>query len=58
MLDKKLIDYFFDAYLPNKVNRLNPEASPLLSENRIGLPPAFVITAEFDPLLDEGKAYS
>lgn len=57
VLDKKVIDYFFDAYLPNLSDRSNPEASPLLSEKLAGLPPAFIITAEFDPLKDEGKAY-
>jgi acetyl esterase len=57
VLDRKVIDYFFDLYLPNQVDRPNPEASPLLSENLAGLPPAFIITAEFDPIKDEGKAY-
>jgi acetyl esterase len=39
-------------------NGLNPELSPMLAQSLAGLPHAFVITTEFDPLHDEGLAYS
>lgn len=51
-------DMFKDAYLPNREAALDVRCSPLLENNLAGLPPALVITAGFDPLLDEGKAYA
>jgi acetyl esterase/lipase len=57
LLTRSLMQWFWDQYADTQ-DRLNPMASPLRAESLKGLPPALVVTCEFDPLRDEGIAYA
>jgi acetyl esterase len=50
--------YFRGHYLPRAADYTDWRASPLLAKSLAKLPPAFLLTAGFDPLLDEGRAYA
>ena len=49
--------WFWNHYAPEE-SALSPLASPLLHADLTGLPPAIIVTAEFDPLRDEGRDYA
>ncbi|WP_217644256.1 alpha/beta hydrolase [Sphingomonas sp. NFR04] len=59
-LARAFMKYGWDLYAPDAKTRDNPYVSPLRAslEAMKGLPPALVITAENDPLRDEGEAYA
>ena len=57
-LTKAGMEWFVAHYLGATATRRTPCVSPLHVDRCDGLPPALVITAEFDPLRDEGEAYA
>lgn len=50
--------WFAEQWVPDADGRGNPRVSPLLEPDLTGLAPALVVTAEHDPLRDEGNAYA
>jgi acetyl esterase len=58
MLPKPSVDWFLQQYLPDPELHRDPRASPLFAADLSGLPPALLVTAGFDPLRDEGRAYA
>src|SRR5437588_3466537 len=57
LLTKQDMIWYMNHYLHSEEDKTNPLASPLLASDLSGLPPALVITAEYDPLRDEGEQY-
>jgi acetyl esterase len=58
LLTSAAMQMFIDWYLPSRAERSDPRASPQLARDHAGVAPAFVQSAEFDPLRDEARIYA
>ncbi len=57
-LTRRRMQWYWDLYLRDESDAANPYAAPAAAESLAGLPPALVLTAEYDVLRDEGRAYA
>lgn len=57
LLERETMFWFQEQYTPRKEDQCVPELSPCYEKDLSGLAPAFILTAELDPLLDDGYKY-
>jgi acetyl esterase len=57
-LSREFVKWSFEHYLPDGFDLADPYLFPVRAANLSGLPPTLIVTAEFDPLRDEGRAYA
>jgi acetyl esterase len=58
IVNRRDMIWFWDHYAPDPGTRVNPYASPLRASSLSGLPPVYLVTAEHDPLREEGFAFA
>jgi acetyl esterase len=58
ILTPQSLDYFCRAYLPDESRRRDANASPVLATDLHVLPPTLIVTAEYDPLAEQGAAFA
>jgi acetyl esterase len=57
-LERAGIEYFWNHYIRSADDAHDPLCAPLLAQSHSGLPPALIVCAEYDPLLDDGREYA
>jgi acetyl esterase len=57
-LTNTLTNWFHNQYVPNRADRADWRASAFHAKDHSGLPPAFVLTAHYDPIGEDGAAYA
>jgi acetyl esterase/lipase len=57
-LSRQTMEWFMSHYLPLGADPTDPRASPIREPDLAGLAPAVIVTAGFDPLVDQGEAYA
>jgi acetyl esterase len=58
LMTTEALKWYVERYLPAGTDSKNPTVSPLFLEDLAGLPPALIVGAEYDPLVDEGRTYA
>jgi acetyl esterase len=58
LLTRAAMEQFIDWYLPSRIARTDPRTSPQLAIDHSGVAPAYIVSAEFDPLRDEAHIYA
>jgi len=58
ILTAEMMSWFEKSYFKGEENAKEPYASPLLATDLSGMPPAMIITAQYDPLRDQGAQYA
>jgi acetyl esterase len=57
-LERAGIEYFWNHYVRSAADAADPLCAPLVAPSHEGLPPALIVCAEYDPLLDDGREYA
>lgn len=58
LLTEEIMFWFQKQYTPNVEDRCHPDVSPKYQKDLSNIAPALILTAQFDPLLDDGKNYA
>ena len=58
LINRMILRQDLEDYLPKDLSAAHPQISPLRATDLSDLPPAYIHTAEFDPLRDEGRSYA